>query len=43
MAPNIHRTSLENIFHRIIGAAQLDLMIEDRFGHPVKFRRFRAC
>lgn len=27
---------LENIFHRLFGAAQLDLTIEDRFGNPVK-------
>lgn len=33
---NIHRTKLENIFHRLFAAAQLDLTIEDRFGHPVK-------
>lgn len=33
---NINRTQLENIFHRLFGAAQLDLTIEDRFGRPVK-------
>lgn len=33
---NLNRTRLENIFHRLFGAAQLDLTIEDRFGHPVK-------
>ncbi|RZT04574.1 T5orf172 domain-containing protein [Duganella sp. CF402] len=33
---NINRTRLENIFHRLFGAAQLDLTIEDRFGRPVK-------
>lgn len=33
---NINRTKLENIFHRVFGAAQLDLTIDDRFGHPVK-------
>lgn len=33
---NLNRTRLENIFHRLFGAAQLDLMIEDRFGNPVK-------
>lgn len=32
----IQRTKLENLFHRIFAAAQLDLSIEDRFGHPVK-------
>jgi T5orf172 domain len=33
---NLNRVRLENIFHRLFGAAQLDLTIEDRFGHPVK-------
>lgn len=33
---NINRTRLENLFHRIFAAAQLDLVIEDRFGNPVK-------
>lgn len=33
---NLHRTRLENIFHRLFGAVQLDLTIEDRFGRPVK-------
>ena len=33
---NVNRIRLENIFHRLFGAAQLDLTIEDRFGHPVK-------
>ncbi|MCP5227687.1 GIY-YIG nuclease family protein [Accumulibacter sp.] len=33
---NLNRTRLESIFHRLFGAAQLDLTIEDRFGHPVK-------
>lgn len=33
---NINRTKLENLFHRIFSAAQLDLTIEDRFGNPVK-------
>lgn len=37
---NINRTRLENIFHRLFGAAQLDLIIEDRFGHPVKPREW---
>ena len=31
---------LENIFHRLFGAAQIDLTIEDRFGHPVKPREW---
>ena len=33
---NLNRTRLENIFHRLFGAAQLDLTIQDRFGQPVK-------
>ncbi len=33
---NLHRAKLENIFHRLFGAVQLDLTIEDRFGNPVK-------
>lgn len=33
---NLNRIKLENIFHRLFGTAQLDLIIEDRFGHPVK-------
>jgi hypothetical protein len=37
---NLNRTRLENIFHRLFGAAQLDLTIEDRFGYPVKPREW---
>ena len=37
---NMNRIRLENIFHRLFGAAQLDLTIEDRFGHPVKPREW---
>ena len=33
---NINRGRLEHIFHRLFGSAQLDLTIQDRFGHPVK-------
>ena len=33
---NLNRTRLEHIFHRLFGAAQLDLTIDDRFGNPVK-------
>jgi hypothetical protein len=33
---NLNRTKLEHIFHRLFGAVQIDLTIEDRFGHPVK-------
>jgi hypothetical protein len=32
----INRTKLENLFHRLFASAQLDLVIHDRFGHPVK-------
>lgn len=37
---NVNRTRLENIIHRLFGAAQLDLTIADRFGHPVKPREW---
>jgi hypothetical protein len=37
---NLNRTRLENIFHRVFSAAQIDLTIEDRFGHPVKPREW---
>jgi len=37
---NLNRVKLENIFHRLFEAAQLDLTIEDRFGHPVKPREW---
>lgn len=33
---NLSRSKLESIFHRLFGAAQIDLTIEDRFGNPVK-------
>lgn len=33
---DINRTKLENLFHRIFAPAQLDLTIQDRFGHPVR-------
>ena len=36
----INRTKLENLFHKIFAAAQLDLTIEDRFGKPVKPREW---
>ena len=32
----INRTKLENLFHRLLAPAQIDLVIHDRFGHPVK-------
>lgn len=37
---NLSRAKLEGIFHRLFGAAQLDLTIKDRFGHPVKPREW---
>lgn len=37
---NLNRTRLESIFHRLFGAAQLDLTIDDRFGNPVKPREW---
>lgn len=37
---NLNRTKLENIFHRLFGAVQLDLTIDDRFGNPVKPREW---
>ena len=37
---NVNRIKLENIFHRLFGAVQLDLTIEDRFGNPVKPREW---
>jgi hypothetical protein len=36
----IKRTKLENLLHRIFAPAQLDLTIQDRFGHPVKPREW---
>lgn len=32
---NINRTKLENLIHRIFGAARLDIEIKDRFGNQV--------
>lgn len=37
---NLNRIRLEDIFHRLFGAAQLDLTIKDRFGNPVKPREW---
>jgi hypothetical protein len=37
---NLNRIKLENIFHRLFGAAQLELTIADRFGNPVKPREW---
>lgn len=36
----INHIKLENLFHRIFSAAQLDLTINDRFGHPVRPREW---
>ncbi|HCJ74652.1 GIY-YIG nuclease family protein [Agrobacterium pusense] len=32
---NINRNKLENVIHRVFGAARLDMEIKDRFGKPV--------
>jgi len=37
---NINRVKLENIFHRLFAPAQLDILIEDRFGKPVRPREW---
>ena len=37
---NLNRSRLENLFHRVFGAAQLDLTIQDRFGNSVKPREW---
>jgi hypothetical protein len=37
---NLNRTRMENIFHRLFGAAQIDVTIEDRFDNPVKPREW---
>lgn len=37
---NLNRTKIENLFHKLFAAAQLDLTIEDRFGNPVKPREW---
>ena len=37
---DISRVKLESLFHRIFAAAQLDLTIPDRFGHPVRPREW---
>lgn len=36
----INRSKLETLFHRIFAPAQLELTIQDRFGHPVKPREW---
>ena len=37
---NVNRTRMENLFHRLFGAVQIDLTIPDRFGNPVKPREW---
>jgi hypothetical protein len=37
---NLNRTKLENMFHRVFAAAQVELTIEDRFGSPVRPREW---
>jgi hypothetical protein len=37
---NLNRTRLENLFHRLFGAAQIDITIDDRFGAAVKPREW---
>nr|WP_163501986.1 GIY-YIG nuclease family protein [Halomonas socia] len=36
----INRRKLEALFHRVFAPAQLELTIQDRFGHPVKPREW---
>lgn len=33
---SVNRTKLEGVFHRIFAPAQLNITINDRFGHPVR-------
>jgi hypothetical protein len=37
---NVNRSGLENIFHRLFGSVQFDLVIQDRLGHPVQPREW---
>jgi len=37
---NINRVRMENLFHKIFSAAQIDINIDDRFGNPVKPREW---
>lgn len=37
---NINRIKLENLIHRVFGAARLDIEIKDRFGSPVMPREW---
>ncbi len=36
----INRAKMERLFHRLFAPAQLDLTIQDRFGHPVQPREW---
>ena len=37
---NINRSRLESLLHRVFAGAQLNTLIEDRFGHPIKPREW---
>lgn len=37
---NVNRVKLENLIHRVFGAAQLAIEIKDRFGNPVRPREW---
>lgn len=37
---NLNRTKLEEVFHRLFRGVQLDLVINDRFGQPVRPREW---
>lgn len=37
---NIDRTRLENLLHRIFEPARLEIVLQDRFGHPVSPREW---
>lgn len=37
---NINRMRLEGLIHKVFASAQIDLTIQDRFGHPVKPREW---
>lgn len=37
---NIDRTRLENLLHRILEPARLQIALQDRFGHPVSPREW---
>lgn len=37
---NINRVMLENLIHRVLGPARLDIEIKDRFGSPVRPREW---